>query len=169
MTTTASFSNYATSEQLVPYGKEMISWAHQGRSFQTQEVLQAIVNGEQQRLREEQMLWRLGGAIVGACLGLGDGFQAADVFLGMGMSALASQGHEALSHQDRKFLESCQSLWLLGDNSPTALMRRLGSPLARFLVYSEGWGSPIMFAHHRGLRGDVLVPLGWAGELAQVT
>lgn len=158
---------YTQCTQLVPYSKEMISLAHQGRSFQTREVLQAIVSGEQQRLREEQMVWRLGGAIVGACLGLGDGFQAADVFLGMGFSGLAGLGHDVMSQEDRRFLQNCQSLWLVGDNSPMSLMQRLGSPLARVLLYIDGWQSPRILSHHRGSRGDVLIPLGIAGQLAK--
>ena len=167
MTAATSYPHSTSCTQLVPYSAEMISAAHEARSFQTREVLQAIVTGEQQRLREEQMVWRLGGAFIGACLGLGDGFQAADVFLGMGFSSLAGMGHDVMSQNDKRFLESCQSLWLLGDNSPTELMRRIGSPLARILFYCEGWQAPIVLSHHRGLRGDVLVPLQSAGEVAQ--
>lgn len=167
MTATTSFSSSTSQAQLVPYSAEMISLAQNGRSFQTSDVLQAIVSGEQQRLREEQMAWRLGGALIGACLGLGDGFQAADVFLGMGFSSLAGMSHDALSQENKRFLERCQSLWLLGDNSPVTLRNRIGNPLARILIYCEGWQAPLLLSHHHGSRGDILVPLSRAEYSAQ--
>jgi hypothetical protein len=151
----------------VPYAEEMICAAQQGRSFQTRELLQRIVSGEQQRIREEQMLWRLGGALLGACLGLGDGFQAADIFLGMGMAGLAGLSHEVMSHEQRQFLESCHSLWTIGSNSPVELMARLGPARSRILLYGAGWDSPVILSHHQGARGDVLVPLGLAGHQAR--
>lgn len=143
----------------VPLASAMILVAQQARSFQTRELLQRIVTGEQQRIREEQMGWRIGGAIVGACLGLGDGFQAADVFLGMGLSSLASLSHEVMSQEDRRFLESCHSLWTVGTNSPMELLHRLGPALGRVLLYSPKWNQPLLFSHHQGHRGDTLVLL----------
>lgn len=150
----------------VPYASEMIALARHGQAFRTRELLQRIVTGEQQRIRHEQMAWRLCGAVVGACLGLGDGFQANDVFLGMGMSALAGLSHECLSDDDRRFLENCQSLWAIGPHSPVELMARLGPARSRVLLYAEGWGSPLIFDHHQGARGDYLVPLETAQAVA---
>jgi adenylate kinase len=40
----------------VPYADTMLQVARQGYSFQTREVLQRVVMGEQARIREEQML-----------------------------------------------------------------------------------------------------------------
>ena len=150
----------------VPWANELVLVAQQARSFQTRELLQHIVSGEQQRIREEQMLWRVGGAILGACLGLGDGFQAADVFLGMGLSSLGGLTHEVMSDEDRRFLERCQSLWTVGCNSPLELLHRLGPARARILLYSPEWSQPILCAHHQGHRGDTLVLLDSAGQLA---
>ena len=146
---------------------EFIQLAKEGYSFQTRQILQTIVSGEQQRLREEQTMWRLGGAVIGACLGLGDGLQITDAFLGIAFSGIASLSYEAMSHEDRKFLEQCQSLWLIGDNSPVELSQRLGPAKSRILMYEKDWSTPMIFNHHRGVRGDFLVPLGLAGELAK--
>ena len=72
--TTASITNTQQSRQheipRVPFAKEMLQLAKSGYSFQTREILQRIVTAEQQRLREEQMVWRVGGArlaVIGGC------------------------------------------------------------------------------------------------------
>ena len=150
----------------VPYAKEMLHLARHGYSFQTREVLQRIVMGEQQRIKEEQMLWRVGGTILGLCLGMGDGLQLTDLFLGMSGGAVASLAHETMSHEDRQFLERCQSLWLVGHNSPVELAQRLGPARTRILLHDPGWETPVVFNHHQSHRGDHLVPLGNAGNLA---
>jgi hypothetical protein len=144
----------------------MLQIAHHGYSFQTREVLQRIVIGEQQRIKEEQMLWRVGGTILGMCFGIGDGLQLTDLFIGMAGSAIGSLAHEAMSHEDRQFLERCQSLWLVGNNSPMELAQRLGPARSRILLHDPTWGAPVIFNHHQGHRGDHLVPLGNAGDLA---
>jgi hypothetical protein len=92
----------------------MVLVAQQARSFQTRELLMHIVSGKQPRIRKEQMLWREDGVILSACLGLGDGLWATDVFLGMGLSSLGGLTHEVMSDEDRHFLERCQSLWTVG-------------------------------------------------------
>ena len=150
----------------VPYSQEMLHIAWSGNSFQTREVLQRIVMGEQQRIKEEQMLWRVGGTILGLCLGIGDGLQLTDLFIGMSGGAIASLAHEAMSHEDRQFLERCQSLWLVGHNSPIELAQRLGPARSRILLHDPAWEAPVVFNHHQGHRGDQLVPLGNAGNLA---
>lgn len=167
MTSTSLRSTAHQRTAAVPYASEMICVAQQARSFQTRELLERIVRGEQQRIKEEQMLWRLGGALLGACLGLGDGFQAADIFLGMGMSGLAGLSHDVMTHEQRQFLEGCHSLWTIGSNSPMDLSARLGPARARILVFNAGWESPVILSHHQGARGDTVVQLGLAGQHAR--
>jgi hypothetical protein len=168
---TASLIHSVVSDQRqsstnVPYADTMLQVARQGYSFQTREVLQRVVMGEQARIKEEQMLWRFGGTILGMLLGLGDGFQMNDVFMGMAGGTISSLAHEAMSHEDRQFLERCQALWLVGCNSPMELAQRLGPARSRILLYAPGWVEPVLFNHHQGHRGHHLVPLGMAGGLA---
>lgn len=144
----------------------MLHVARHSYSFQTREVLQRIVMGEQARIREEQMLWRVGGTILGLCFGLGDGLQLTDLFMGMAGSSIGSLAHEAMSQEDRQFLERCQSLWLVGGNSPIELAQRLGPARSRILLHDPAWQSPVVFNHHQGHRGNHLVPLGNAGNQA---
>jgi hypothetical protein len=168
--TTALITNTQQSRQheipRVPFAQETLQVARSGYSFQTREVLQRIITAEQQRLREEQMFWKVGGAILGACLGLGNGFQVTDVFLTMGLSGLGSLSYEVMSHEDRRFLESCHALWTVGSNSPFDLLQRLGPARARIVLFGANWQQPAVFSHHQGHRGDTLVALGIAGQLA---
>jgi len=169
MTATLTYSSpaqYNRSNSSIPYAQEMLHVARHGYSFQTREVLQRIVLGEQQRIKEEQMLWRVGGTLLGLCLGIGDGLQLTDLFIGMSGGAIASLAHETMSHEDRQFLERCQSLWLVGQNSPIELAQRLGPARSRILLHDPAWEAPLVFNHHQGHRGDHLVPLGNAGNLA---
>ena len=164
--TTSYLSNHQQSYARVPYAQEMLHIARHGYSFQTREVLQRIVMGEQQRIKEEQMLWRVGGTLLGLCFGIGDGLQMTDLFIGMAGGAIGSLAHETMSHEDRQFLDRCQALWLVGQNSPIELAQRLGPARSRILLHDPGWEAPVVFNHHHGHRGDHLVPLGNAGELA---
>jgi len=164
--TTSYLSNHQQSNARVPYAQEMLHIARHGYSFQTREVLQRIVMGEQQRIKEEQMLWRVGGTLLGLCFGIGDGLQMTDFFIGMAGGAIGSLAHETMSHEDRQFLDRCQALWLVGQNSPMELAQRLGPARSRILLHDPGWEAPVVFNHHHGHRGDHLVPLGNAGELA---
>ena len=143
-----------------------IQAARTGYSFQTRVVLQQIVAGEQQRIKDEQMLWRVGGSLLSLCFGLGDGFQLSDMFIGMSGAALGSLAYDTVSHEDRKFLEQCQSLWLVGCNSPMELQQRLGPARSRIVIDDPSIGEPLIFNHHHGHRGDNLVPLGDAGNVA---
>jgi hypothetical protein len=156
----------AQSSSSVPYADTMLQVARQGYSFQTREVLQRVVMGEQARIREEQMLWRVGGSLVGMFFGLGDGLQMTDLFMGMAGASVASLAHEVMSHEDRQFLERCQSLWLVGGNSPVELAQRLGPARSRILMYNPSWPEPVVFNHHQGHRGHHLVPLGLASHQA---
>ena len=151
----------------VPYAEEILSIARGDCSFQTREVLQRMVTGEQQRIKEEQMFWRVGGALLGACFGLSDGFQYTDFFIGMAGASIASLSYEVMSHEDRQFLERCQLLWLVDRNSPIELSQRLGQARSRLVLFYSSWESPVIFNHHQGHRGDYLVPLGNAGNWAQ--
>jgi len=54
----------------------------------------------------------------------------------------------------------------VGQNSPIELAQRLGPARSRILLHDPGWEAPVVFNHHHGHRGDHLVPLGNAGELA---
>ena len=159
-------SDQHRSSSSVPYADTMLQVARQGYSFQTREVLQRVVMGEQARIREEQMVWRFGGTLLAMCFGLGDGLQMTDLFMGMAGASVASLAHEAMSHEDRQFLERCQSLWLVGGNSPVELAQRLGPARSRILLFNPSWQEPMVFNHHQGLRGHHLVPLGLASRQA---
>ena len=161
-----SMNSNSTTQSLQAIVEPMIQVARQSHAFQTQVLLQAIITGEQQRIREEQMLWKIGGAILGACLGIGDGFQAQDVFAGLALSSLAGLSHDVVSQQDRQFLEQCQSLWLVGGLSPLELAQRLGPARSRVLAFDTSWEAPVIFNLHQGYRGEHLIPLGAAGSLA---
>lgn len=164
--TSQRYSNSSQNPPVVPNASEMLDIAKYSYSFQSREILQRVVLGEQQRLREEQALWRFGAAVIGTCFGLGDGFQLTDLFLGMASSTIAVTAHEVLSNEDRQFLERCQLLWLVGNHSPIELSQRLGQARSRILIYDPSWQTPIIFNHHQGIRGEHLVPLGNAGNYA---
>jgi hypothetical protein len=159
-------SDQHQSSSSVPYADTMLQVARQGYSFQTREVLQRVVMGEQARIKEEQMVWRVTGSLVGMLFGLGDGLQMTDLFMGMAGASVASLAHEAMSHEDRQFLERCQSLWLVGGNSPVELAQRLGPARSRILLFNPSWPEPMVFNHHQSHRGNHLVPLGLAGRQA---
>jgi len=159
-------SQYNGAKSWIPHALDVLRFARNGYSFQSRDVLQRILLGEQQRIKDEQMLWRVGGTVLGVCFGIGDGLQLTDLFMGMTGSAIASLAHETMSHEDRQFLERCQSLWLVGHNSPIELTHRLGPARSRILLHHPSWDEPVVFSHHQGHRGDHLVPLGNAGELA---
>jgi hypothetical protein len=139
----------------VPYAAEAIQLARTARSFQTREVLSRIVTAEQQRIKQEQMLWRVAGAFMGACFGLSDGFDPGDIFLGMGLSGLAGMGHGVMSHEQRQFLEQCRSLWTIGVNSPSDLVSRLGpcsSLTTKALAVRHWYNSAPHTSWHAGSR-----------------
>lgn len=162
----AVVSDQRQSSSSVPYADTMLQVARHGYSFQTREVLQRVVMGEQARIKEEQMLWRVGGTLVGMFFGLGDGLQMTDLFMGMAGGSIGSMAHEVMSHEDRQFLERCQSLWLVGGNSPVELVQRLGPARSRILLFSPSWSEPMVFNHHQSHRGNHLVPLGLASHQA---
>lgn len=164
--TNCSSSIHATAEFYAPYADEMLSVARTTCGFQSRDVLRRIVSGEQQRIKEEQMLWRVGGALLGAAFGFSDGFELTDLFVGMAGGSIGGLAHDVMSNHDRRFLEQCQALWLVGAHSPLELAQRLGPARSRILLFDSSWQSPVIFNHHRGSRGDHLVPLGNARNLA---
>jgi hypothetical protein len=54
----------------------------------------------------------------------------------------------------------------VGCDSPIELAQRLGPARSRILLHDPGWETPVVFNHHQGHRGDHLVPLGNAYNLA---
>jgi len=150
-----------------PHSQDFIRLAKNGHAFQSKDVLQAIVEKEKRRIKDEQMAWRIGGAIIGGLLGIGDGFDVGDVFVGMAFSNLGGLGHQVASREQMEFLEKCKAAWIVSANSPIELAGRIGPARSRILAYSDGWQTPLIFNHHQGPRGDYLVPLGLAHQHAR--
>lgn len=151
----------------VPESFEFVQLAKNGHAFQSKDVLQAIVEKEKRRIKDEQMAWRIGGAIIGGLLGLGDGFDVGDVFMGLAFSNLGGLGHQVASREQMEFLEKCKAAWIVTAGSPMELASRIGQARSRVIAYSEGWQTPLIFNHHQGPRGDYLVPLGLAHQHAR--
>jgi hypothetical protein len=150
-----------------PHADNFIQLAKDGHAFQSKDVLQSIVEKEKRRIKDEQIAWRIGGAIVGGLLGLGDGFDVGDIFTSLMFSNIGAVGHEVASREQIEFLQKCQASWLVTQGSPVELASRIGPAKSRIVVFSEGWESPIIFNHHQGLRGDYLVPLVLAHQHAK--
>ncbi|MEB3295961.1 MAG: hypothetical protein VKL23_00315, partial [Cyanobacteriota bacterium] len=151
----------------VPESFEFVQLAKNGHAFQSKDVLQAIVEKEKRRIKDEQMAWRIGGAIIGGLLGLGDGFDVGDVFMGLAFSNLGGLGHQVASREQMEFLEKCKAAWIVTAGSPMELASRIGQARSRVIAYSDGWQTPLIFNHHQGPRGDYLVPLGLAHQHAR--
>ncbi len=151
----------------VPESFEFVQLAKNGHAFQSKDVLQAIVEKEKRRIKDEQMAWRIGGAIIGGLLGIGDGFDVGDVFMGLAFSNLGGLGHQVASREQMEFLEKCKAAWIVTTGSPMELASRIGQARSRVIAYSEGWQTPLIFNHHQGPRGDYLVPLGLAHQHAR--
>ena len=151
----------------VPHSLEVIQLAKNGHAFQSKDVLQAIVEKEKRRIKDEQMAWRIGGAIIGGLLGIGDGFDVGDVFMSMAFSNLGGLGHQVASREQMEFLEKCKAAWIVSANSPIELASRIGPARSRILAYRGGWQTPLIFNQHQGPRGDYLVPLGLAHQHAR--
>ena len=167
----SSWADSATSDTQpmasVPDSLEIIQLAKNGHAFQSKDVLQAIVEKEKRRIKDEQMAWRIGGAIIGGLLGLGDGFDVGDVFMSLAFSNLGGLGHQVASREQMEFLEKCRAAWIVTAGSPMELASRIGQARYRVIAYSDGWQTPLLFNHHQGPRGDYLVPLGLAHQHAR--
>jgi hypothetical protein len=141
-------------------------------SFQTIDVLERIVTHEQEKIENEQALWRIGGAIIGAVLGAGDGFDLTDVGTSFAFSNIAGMAYSQASKEQRQFLKKIHSLWLIDQRSPVDLRRRLGEPIGRFVGYSSETScfdpDGVFFAniHQNSSRGSTLVALGFAEDFA---
>ena len=130
------------------------------RSFQTQLVIESIVLNEQKRIQSEQFGWKVAGAALGLLLGAGDGLDFGDFFAAFTFSNIANLGYMKFSEEDIQFLKEINSYWMIADGSPIDILRRLGAPKNRVLIFSY---HPQFFTHHVGARGEFLIPLSFAG------
>jgi hypothetical protein len=133
------------------------------RSFQTQEVIQAIVKAEQRRIQNERAGWKLAGAAIGLLLGSGDGFDFGDVFTAFTISNLGGMAHSKFSEEDMQFLEEVNSYWVVDGGSPYDIIRRIGPAKYRILVFTQA--EALAFTHHVGPRGEFLIPLCMAEDV----
>lgn len=163
----STFSDTQPMVSSVPKSFEFVQLAKNGHEFQSKDVLQAIVEKEKRRIKDEQMAWRIGGAIIGGLLGLGDGFDVGDIFMGLAFSNLGGLGHQVASREQIEFPEKCKAAWIVTAGSPMELAYRIGQARSRVIAYSDGWQTPLIFNHHQGPRGDYLVPLGLAHQHAR--
>ncbi len=129
-------------------------------SFQTQLVIESIVNCEQKRIQNEQLGWKVAGAALGLLLGAGDGFDFGDLFTAFTFGNMASLAHNKFSEKDIQFLKEIKSYWMIADGSPVDILRRLGAPKNRVLIFVED--QSLAFTHHVGPRGEFLIPLSLA-------
>ena len=132
------------------------------RSFQTQLVIESIVAKEQKRIESERAGWKLAGAAVGLLLGAGDGLDFGDLFTAFTFGNIANMAHSKFSEKDIQFLKEIKSYWMIADGSPIDIIRRLGAPKKRVLIFADD--QALAFTHHVGPRGEFLVPLSVAGE-----
>ena len=132
------------------------------RSFQTQLVIQSIVAKEQKRIESERAGWKIAGAALGLMLGAGDGLDFGDLFTAFTFSNMANLAHNKFSEKDIQFLKEINSYWMIADGSPIDILRRLGAPKNRVLIFAND--QALAFTHHVGPRGEFLVPLAVAGE-----
>ena len=133
------------------------------RSFQTQIVIQSIAAKEQKRIEQERLGWKIAGAAVGLLLGAGDGLDFVDLFKAFTFGNIASIAHNKFSEKDIQFLKEINSYWMIADGSPVDILRRLGAPKSRVLIFADD--QALAFTHHVGPRGEFLVPLSVAGDV----
>jgi hypothetical protein len=130
------------------------------RSFQTQLVIQSIVVKEQKRIDDERIGWKIAGAALGLLLGAGDGLGLDDLFTAFTFSNMATLSHNKFSEKDIQFLKEINSYWMIADGSPIDILRRLGAPKNRVLIFVNDQALP--FTHHVAPRGEFLIPLAVA-------
>lgn len=131
-------------------------------SFQTQLVIQSIVSKEQKRIENERVGWKIAGAALGLMLGVGDGLDFGDLFTAFSFSNIANIAHNKFSEKDIQFLKEINSYWMISDGSPIDILRRLGAPKNRVLIFAND--QALAFTHHVAPRGEFLVPLAVAGR-----
>ena len=111
---------------------------HYVSTFPVEEFINLWVEHKKSQMRDEQFLWRVGGAIVGGMLGLGDGFQIGDLLGSLAGGAIGSLAQESLSKDEKETLNKLQLSWVHVDKgSPIKLIRRHGRPVARYLIPTE--------------------------------
>lgn len=146
---------------------QITTFIKEATAFESRLVLDAICKRELQKIKEEKVMWRLGGAIIGGLLGVGDGFDVSDVFLGAAVSQIGAVAYSEASREQVEFLEKVRADWLVTTNSPIDFTRRYGPASSRILVLQEN-NIHMIFNHHKGgSREECLVPLGLAGEHAK--
>jgi len=119
----------------------IIEYCKNALSFQASEVLESIITNEKQKMEDEQGLWKVGGALLGLALGVGDGFDLMDVGSSFAFSNIANMAYNQVSKEQREFLRQIHSLWLVDQRSPLELRRRLGDPIGRFIGYDTDVGN----------------------------
>jgi len=109
-------------------------------TFPVEEFINLWVEHKKSQMRDEQFLWRVGGAIVGGMLGLGDGFQLGDLFGSLAGGAIGSLAQESLSKDEKDTLNKLQLSWVhLDKGSPIKLIRRHGRPVARYIIPTDAY------------------------------
>lgn len=134
-------------------------------------VIQRMINNHQTKKAQEQSLWRWGGALVGLCFGLGDGFQLGDMVgsaIGASMGSLV--GNE-LNLGDEATLRELNLEWV---NTPESYLyhrkRHRGEAIRRLLLIlphpdtgrpcaSFGVQFPDGYVAHLGILRDFDQPL----------
>lgn len=146
-----------------------ISIINDGYAFQSKLVMDQICQRELAKIKEEQAMWRIGGAIVGGLIGLGDGFDISDIFLGAAVSQVGAVAYGQASKEQIEFLEKIKADWLVTANSPIDLARRYGPASSRILILNEGdFENHWILNHHRGgAREECFVPLGFSSQFAK--
>jgi hypothetical protein len=98
-------------------------------------VIQKLIQDHQEKKKQETALWRLGGAIAGAFLGLQDGFQVMDIFTTAASSAVAGGISNAMQDLDTNQLKELGLEWV---NTPQSYIyhkkRHRGDAIRRILL-----------------------------------
>lgn len=137
-----------------------------GRAFRPEEVAQRICDSELKRMNDEAMLWKLGGGLLGLLAGSLDGFNVGDIMTGLVVSNIASQGHQVFSKEQKEFLQKCKAYWAVGEGSPLDIVKNIGAATNRVVMYTRDNQEPRIYNLHKGIRGQYLMPLDFAHEIA---
>lgn len=99
-------------------------------------VIQRIIQNHQAKKAQENSLWRIGGAVLGLCLGLGDGFQVGDLLGTVVGSTLGGGISNELQRADEATLRELNLEWV---NSPDSYIyhrkRHRGEAVRRLLLF----------------------------------
>jgi hypothetical protein len=98
-------------------------------------VIQRIIQDHQAKKAQENSLWRIGGGLLGLCLGLGDGFQVGDLIGAAVGSGLGGGISNELQRADEATLRALNLEWV---NSPDSYIyhrkRHRGEAVRRLLL-----------------------------------